>query len=133
MNKALVSRSTVLQLKPLEPPDIAKVLKNAISDKERGFGNIDVKCDEKTMLKIAETSNGDARSALNALELAVVTTPPSSDGSIEITDEVMKDCMQNRAVIFDKGGEYHYDNISAMIKSMRALIPMRRSFILPGL
>ena len=123
VNKALVSRSTVLQLKPLEPADIAKVLRNAIEDKERGFGNIDVKCDEKTLLKIAETSNGDARSALNALELAVVTTSPSSDGSIEITDEVMKDCMQNRAVIFDKGGEYHYDNISAMIKSMRGSDP----------
>jgi putative ATPase len=113
----------VLQLKPLEPKDIAKVLRNAIEDKERGYGNIDVKCDEKTLLKIAETSNGDARSALNALELAVVTTSPSSDGSVVITDEVMKDCMQNRAVIFDKDGEYHYDNISAMIKSMRGSDP----------
>ena len=89
----------------------------------RGYGNIDVKCDEAVLLKIAETSNGDARSALNALELAVVTTPPSSDGSVVITDEVMKDCMQNRTVIFDKDGEYHYDNISAMIKSMRGSDP----------
>ena len=123
VNKALVSRSTVLQLKPLEPKDIARILRNAIEDKERGFGNIDIKVDEKTLIKIAETSNGDARSALNALELAIVTTPPSSDGSIVITDDVMKDCMQNRAVIFDKDGEYHYDNISAMIKSMRGADP----------
>ena len=123
VNKALVSRSTVLQLKPLEPKDIAKVLRTAMEDKERGFGNIDVKCDESVLLKIAETSNGDARSALNAFELAVVTTPPSSDGSVVITDEVMKECMQNRAVIFDKDGEYHYDNISAMIKSMRGSDP----------
>ena len=123
VNKALVSRSTVLQLKPLEPADIAKVLRNAMEDKERGFGNIEIKCDESVLLKIAETSNGDARSALNAFELAVVTTPPSSDGSVVITDEVMKECMQNRAVIFDKDGEYHYDNISAMIKSMRGSDP----------
>jgi putative ATPase len=123
VNKALVSRSTVLQLKPLEPKDIAKVLRNAIEDKERGFGNIEIKCEESVLLKIAETSNGDARSALNAFELAVVTTPPSSDGAVVITDEVMKECMQNRAVIFDKDGEYHYDNISAMIKSMRGSDP----------
>ena len=123
VNKALVSRSTVLQLKPLEPKDIAKVLRNAIEDKERGFGNIEIRCEESVLLKIAETSNGDARSALNAFELAVVTTPPSSDGAVVITDEVMKECMQNRAVIFDKDGEYHYDNISAMIKSMRGSDP----------
>ena len=79
VNKALVSRSTVCQLKPLESKDIVKVLKNALSDKERGFGSMDVKISEETLLKIAETSNGDARSALNSIELAVITTPPSSE------------------------------------------------------
>lgn len=123
VNKALVSRSTVCQLKPLESKDIVKVLKNALSDKERGFGSMDIKISEETLLKIAETSNGDARSALNSIELAVITTPPSSDGSITITDEVMKECIQTKTVLFDKDGEYHYDNISAMIKSMRGSDP----------
>lgn len=123
VNKALVSRSTVCQLKPLEAKDISKIIKNAISDKERGFGLMDIKISDQTILKIAETSNGDARTALNSFELAVITTPPSADGSVVITDEVMKECIQTKAVLFDKDGEYHYDNISAMIKSMRGSDP----------
>ena len=123
VNKALVSRSTVCQLKPLEAKDIVKILKNAITDKERGFGTMDVKISDETLIKIAETSNGDARTALNSIELAVITTPPSSDGSVVITDEVMKECIQTKTVLFDKDGEYHYDNISAMIKSMRGSDP----------
>ena len=123
VNKALVSRSTVCQLKPLEAKDIVKILKNAITDKERGFGTMDVKISDETLIKIAETSNGDARTALNSIELAVITTPTSSDGSIVITDEVMKECIQTKTVLFDKDGEYHYDNISAMIKSMRGSDP----------
>ncbi|MCR4688557.1 MAG: replication-associated recombination protein A [Saccharofermentans sp.] len=123
VNKALVSRSTVFQLKPLEAPDIAKVLHNAITDTERGYGNMDVEVSDETLLKIAESSNGDCRTALNSLELAVITTAPSATGSIHITDEIMKECMQNRKVLFDKDGEAHYDNISAMIKSMRGSDP----------
>ena len=123
VNKALVSRSTVFQLKPLEAKDILKVLKNALSDKDRGLGSFDVKVSDETLLKIAETSNGDARTSLNSIELAVMTTPPSSDGAIVITDEVMKECIQTKTVLFDKDGEYHYDNISAMIKSMRGSDP----------
>ena len=84
---------------------------------------MDVKVSDETLLKIAETSNGDARTALNSIELAVITTPPSADGSIMITDEVMKECIQTKTVLFDKDGEYHYDNISAMIKSMRGSDP----------
>lgn len=123
VNKALVSRSTVLQLKPLEAKHIARVLRNAISDKVRGYGDMNIDCPDEVLIKIAQTSNGDCRSALTALELAVVTTAPDSDGVVKITDEVMKDCMQNRTVLFDKDGEYHYDNISAMIKSMRGSDP----------
>ena len=123
VNKALVSRSTVLQLHSLEPEDIAKLLRRAADDKERGLGAYNLKVSDDTLLKIAQTSAGDARSALNALELAAVTTAVSSDGSVVIDDEVMKDCMQNRTVLFDKNGEYHYDNISAMIKSMRGSDP----------
>ena len=123
VNKALVSRSTVLQLHSLEPSDIAKLLRRAADDKERGLGSFNIMVSDETLLKIAETSAGDARSALNALELAATTTPVSSDGSVVIDDDVMKDCMQNRTVLFDKDGEYHYDNISAMIKSMRGSDP----------
>ncbi len=106
VNKALVSRSTVCQLKPLEAKDIVKVLKNALNDKERGFGSMDVKISDETLLKIAETSNGDARTSLNSIELAVITTPPSPDGSIVITDEVMKECIQTKTVLFDKDGRH---------------------------
>ena len=123
VNKALVSRSTVFQLYPLEAKDIVKVLRRALEDKDRGFGSMDVLVSDETLTKIAETSNGDCRTALNSLELAVITTPPSSDGSIVITDEVMKECIQIKTVIFDKDGENHYDNISAMIKSMRGSDP----------
>ena len=123
VNKALISRSTVLQLKPLEQKDIEKILKNALSDKERGYGDTEVVISDETVSKIAYNSNGDARNALKALELAVVTTSPDAEGKIVITDEVVADCMQNRLITFDKDGESHYDNISAMIKSMRGSDP----------
>ena len=123
VNKALISRSTVLQLKPLEQTDIEKILKNALSDSERGYGDTDVVISDETVSKIAYNSNGDARNALKALELAVVTTAPDMEGRIVITDEVIADCMQNRLIVFDKDGENHYDNISAMIKSMRGSDP----------
>ena len=123
VNKALVSRSTVLQLKALTEDDVVKILSNAISDKERGYGNTAVDITELNLRKIANLSGGDARNALKALELAVMTTPPDKEGTIVITDDVISDCMQNRTVIFDKNGESHYDNISAMIKSMRGSDP----------
>ena len=123
VNKALVSRSTVLQLYSLKDEDIAKILRNAVDDKERGYGLTDIRISDSTLSKIAALSGGDARNSLKALELAVITTPPGADGSIEITDEVVSDCMQNRTVLFDKDGESHYDNISAMIKSMRGSDP----------
>ncbi|MBR3533222.1 MAG: replication-associated recombination protein A [Clostridiales bacterium] len=123
VNKALVSRSTVLQLYPLSDDDIIRILRNALNDKERGFGLTDVRISDVTLSKIAGLSGGDARNSLKALELAVITTPPDSEGAIVITDEVVSDCMQKRTVIFDKDGENHYDNISAMIKSMRGSDP----------
>ncbi|MCQ2503925.1 MAG: replication-associated recombination protein A [Saccharofermentans sp.] len=123
VNKALVSRSTVLQLKSLTEDNIVTILKNAVSDKERGYGNISVEVSDITLKKIALLSGGDARNALKAFELAVITTSPDKDGTITITDEVVSDCMQNKVVLFDKDGESHYDNISAMIKSMRGSDP----------
>ncbi len=123
VNKALVSRSTVLQLKPLSEEDISRILHNALSDRSRGYGDMDISCPEEIIGRIALWSNGDARAALKALELAVITTAPGSDGVIRIDEDVMKDCMQNHTVLFDKNGEYHYDNISAMIKSMRGSDP----------
>ncbi len=123
VNKALVSRSTVLQLHSLTNDDIVKILKNAIQDKERGYGLTDIRISDSTLAKIAGLSGGDARNSLKALELAVITTPSGADGSISITDEVVSECMQNRTVLFDKDGESHYDNISAMIKSMRGSDP----------
>ena len=123
VNKALVSRSTVLQLKALEDKDIIKLLKNAVTDKERGYGDMDIDISDATLAKIAGMSGGDARNALKALELAVITTPPDSKGKILIDDEIIADCMQNRMILFDKDGEDHYDNISAMIKSMRGSDP----------
>ena len=123
VNKALVSRSTVLQLKALEDKDIIKLLKNAVTDNERGYGDMDIDISDDTLAKIAGMSGGDARNALKALELAVITTPPDSKGKILIDDEIIADCMQNRMILFDKDGEDHYDNISAMIKSMRGSDP----------
>lgn len=123
VNKALVSRSTVLQLKALTKENIVKILSNAVNDKERGYGNSDVVISDATLGKIADIAGGDARNSLKALELAVMTTPPNGQGQIVITDEIISDCMQNRTVLFDKDGENHYDNISAMIKSMRGSDP----------
>lgn len=123
VNKALVSRSTVLQLKALEDKDIIRLLKNAVSDSERGYGDMDIEISDGTLAKIAGMSGGDARNALKALELAVITTPPDSKGRILIDDDIIADCMQNRMILFDKDGEDHYDNISAMIKSMRGSDP----------
>jgi len=123
VNKALVSRSTVLQLHSLTEEDVVQILKNALSDPERGYGNTDVRISDETLSKIAGLAGGDGRNALKALELAVITTAPSADGSIHISDEIISDCMQKRTVLFDKNGENHYDNISAMIKSMRGSDP----------
>lgn len=130
VNKALISRSTVLQLKPLGESDILRILKMALSDKERGLGNELIDVSDETLSQIANLSNGDARIALNALELASVTTPPDETGSVHIDSKVLEDCMQKRSIAFDANGESHYDNISAFIKSMRGSDPDAAVFYL---
>ena len=118
VNKALISRSMVFKLEPLTKENILKILKMALK-REDGLGSYNIKIEEKTLEKIAEFSGGDVRTALNGLEVAVLTTSMNKDGIIEITDEIAAESMQRKKSVFDKNGESHYDNISAFIKSMR--------------
>ena len=118
VNKALISRSMIVKLEPLKKEDIIKIIKNALKSKE-GLGNYNIKISEETIDTIADISNGDVRTALNGLEIAVLTTKMNKDGFIELTDEVMSQSMNTRKAMFDKSGDSHYDNISAFIKSMR--------------
>ena len=118
VNKALISRSMVFQLHELSEDNVYTVLKRAINSEE-GLKSYNIKISDETLIKIAETANGDVRTALNGLEIAVLTTPMESDGFIHITDEIAKECVQTRKAVFDKNGDSHYDNISAFIKSMR--------------
>ena len=122
VNKALVSRSIVFELHQLEDKDIKKLLHRALTDVEKGMGAYNAEMDEDAMNFLANTANGDARTALNALELAVLTTDPE-DGKIHITLEVAEECIQKRALNYDKDGDNHYDTISAFIKSMRGSDP----------
>ena len=130
VNKALISRSTVLQIFPLTEEDILTILKNALSDKERGLGNLLIDIEDRTLQYIANLSNGDARIALRGLELASITTPPLENGHIYIDIPILEDCMQKRSIGFDSSGESHYDNISAFIKSMRGSDPDAAVFYL---
>ena len=118
VNKALISRSMVVKLEPLKKEDIIKIIKNTLKSKD-GLGNYNIKISEETIDTIADISNGDVRTALNGLEIAVLTTKMNKDGFIELTDEVMSQSMNTRKAMFDKSGDSHYDNISAFIKSMR--------------
>ena len=129
VNKALISRSMVIKLEPLTEDNIYIVLKNAIEKKE-GLGEYNIKIEEETLRKLAAISNGDVRTALNGLEIAVLTTNMENDGYIHITDEVIKNCVQTRKAVFDKSGDSHYDNISAFIKSMRGTDPDATIFYL---
>ena len=118
VNKALISRSMVFRLQPLTDEDIFKILKKSLTS-EDGLGNYNIKIEDKTLQKLAITSGGDVRTALNGLEVAVLTTQIDSNGIINITDDILKECVQTRKAVFDKKGDSHYDNISAFIKSMR--------------
>ena len=122
VNKALISRSMVIKLEPLTTENIFTILKNAITRKD-GLGEYNIKVEDETLKKLAIISNGDVRTALNGLEVAVLTTNMDADGYIHITDEIIKNSVQDRKAIFDKNGEAHYDNISAFIKSMRGSDP----------
>ena len=122
VNKALISRSMVIKLEPLTIENVFTILKNAITRKD-WLGEYNIKIEDETLKKLAIISNGDVRTALNGLEVAVLTTNMEADGYIHITDEIIKNSVQDRKAIFDKNGEAHYDNISAFIKSMRGSDP----------
>ena len=134
VNKALVSRSRVFQLKPLEKKDLEKAAHNALADKERGYGRWNVQFESGALEHLIETANGDARSLLNALELAVETTPlewnpsaspcrPPEGSVIYISKETAEESIQKKVVLYDRDGDYHYDIISAFIKSLRGSDP----------
>ena len=123
VNGALISRSVIFELKPLDKEDIKQLIHRAVYDKEKGMGAFDAVIDEDALEFLADLSGGDARHALNAIELGVMTTDRSEDGKIHITLEVAQECIQKRRVLYDKNGDNHYDTISAFIKSMRGSDP----------
>ena len=123
VNKALVSRSRIFQLKPLTPDDLMQIAQQTLADPERGYGKLDVQIDPKALTHLVDVANGDARGVLNALELAVETTEADVNGRIHITLPVAEESIQQRAVLYDKEGDVHYDTISAFIKSVRGSDP----------
>ena len=123
VNPALISRSIVFELKPLSREDIKILLQRAVSDETKGMGSFGAVLKEDALEFLAEVCNGDARAALNALELGILTTERSGDGNIYITLPTAEECIQKRAVRYDKSGDNHYDTISAFIKSMRGSDP----------
>ena len=123
VNGALLSRSRIFELKPLEKEDIRELIRRAVYDRERGMGAYDAVIDEDAADFLADTANGDARAALNAVELGVLTTERAGDGKIHINLSVAQECIQKRVVRYDKNGDNHYDTVSAFIKSMRGSDP----------
>ena len=123
VNGALISRSVVFELKPLSKEDIKVLIQRAVYDMERGMGSYDAVIDEDAADFLADMADGDARSALNAVELGVLTTERSEDGKIHLTLDVAAECIQKRVVRYDKTGDNHYDTVSAFIKSMRGSDP----------
>ena len=123
VNSALLSRSRIFELKALEREDIELLLRRAVSDKARGLGNMDIVLDDDACTFLADMSAGDARAALNALELGALTTAPSDDKKIHIDLETASECIQKKVIRYDKDGDEHYDIISAFIKSMRGSDP----------
>ena len=119
VNGALLSRSIIFELKPLDKDDIKELIKRAVYDDKKGMGSYDADIDEKAADFLADVCGGDARMALNAIELGILTTERSEDGKIHITLAVAEQCIQKRAVRYDKDGDNHYDTVSAFIKSMR--------------
>lgn len=119
VNKALVSRSRIFQLKLLTIEDLRQIAWQTLTDPDRGYGQLNVQIDDEALEHLVDVANGDARGVLNALELAVETTPPDDDGVIKIDLVVAEESIQRRAVLYDKEGDVHYDTISAFIKSLR--------------
>ena len=123
VNGALISRSSIFELRPLEKDDIKILLRRAVEDTEKGMGSFHAQIDEDALEFLADMAGGDARNALNAIELGILTTERSADGIIHITAETASECIQKRVVNYDKRGDNHYDIISAFIKSMRGSDP----------
>ena len=123
VNGALISRSVIFELKPLSKEDIKTLINRAVYDKDKGMGAFNAHIDEDALEFLADISNGDARNALNAVELGILTTKASADGIIHITLEIAQECIQKRVIKYDKTGDNHYDTVSAFIKSMRGSDP----------
>ena len=123
VNSPLVSRSQVFQLEPLAPDDIEKLLRRALADTERGLGSHRTLADDDALSHLATIADGDARKALNSLELGILTTPPGDDGVIHFTKSAAEESIQKKAVVYDATGDQHYDTISAFIKSVRGSDP----------
>ena len=130
VNGALLSRSIIFELKALEIPEIKELILRAVNDPERGMGSYGAVIEKDALEFLADMAGGDARSALNAVELGILTTPRDSDGKIHLTLEVASECIQKRVVRYDKNGDNHYDIISAFIKSMRGSDPDAAVFYL---
>lgn len=123
VNSALLSRSTIFELKPLCKEDILELIHRAVSDKEKGYGDLNIVLDDDAADFLADAANGDARNAINAVELGILTTPISEDGKIYFNMDVASECIQRRQLKYDKDGNNHYDTASALIKSMRGSDP----------
>ena len=130
VNQALISRSIIFELKPLEKEDIKELIRRAVYDEKKGMGSYKASIDEDALEFLADISNGDARNALNAVELGILTTDRSEDGIIHIDLKTAEQCIQKRSVRYDKDGDNHYDTISAFIKSMRGSDPDAVSYYL---
>ena len=130
VNSALISRSLIFQLEPLSEGDIEKLIHIAVEDPERGMGSYGAEITDEAAAFLAEMAGGDARNALNAVELAILTTDPGPDGNILIDLATAEECIQRKRVIYDKGGDQHYDVVSAFIKSMRGSDPDAAIFYL---
>ena len=130
VNSALISRSAVFELKLLEKEDIKKLIVRAVQDEKKGMGSFHAQIDEDALEFLADVANGDARSALNAVELGILTTAKSEDGKVHITLDTAQECIQKRVIRYDKTGDNHYDTISAFIKSMRGSDPDATAYYL---
>ncbi len=119
VNKALVSRSTIFKLEPLTTEAVEDIIRSTLSNKENGLGSYKINIDDDAIGFLARTTEGDVRTALNALELAVISSELEADGSVKVTAEILEECLQSRKLYYDKNSEVHYDTISAFIKSMR--------------
>src|SRR5688572_29880223 len=123
VNSPLVSRSQIFELRPLTEEELLELLRRALADPERGLGHVKLRVDDDALKHLAKVSDGDARKALNALEIAALTTSPADDGFIHITIDVAAQSIQKKAIVYDGDGDAHYDTISAYIKSMRGSDP----------